>query len=250
MAGGYVPQPQGIEALVAQFRKTDKELAILRKMITGFGLTVDPQGNLIYDGSGKNIIIKGGSNLDIQDDGSANVDGSMDVGGTLTVTGNALFQGSLAVPNGSIDNPALAHPITPQISYADNNGAAMPGTIGADLASGTLAIPAGFSQVATLCTITVGTTRSSSTPDGFAIQAWTEMQEDPANWYWVSSTVSTMCPGNGYTSFTISGVGLYSDIPSGWHLKYGAWVAANSSGGGWATSATNAHASLLALFFR
>lgn len=78
-------------------------------------------------------------------DGSETVNGTLDVAGTLDVTGDTVIGGTLSLPNGIVDNAALASPVKPQAVYFSAQGFAL-STGGATLASSTITVPAGFTS--------------------------------------------------------------------------------------------------------
>lgn len=78
--------------------------------------------------------------------GTVSTTGAMSVGGTMVVTGNATFQGNLAVPNGSIDNAALASPLV-IVAAAPATGSGWAVSTGMEAkASSSIPVPAGFSR--------------------------------------------------------------------------------------------------------
>lgn len=83
MAGGYQHQPQGVEAMVARFRAIEAAIENLRKAITGIGLNVDANGQLIFTG------------VTLDADG-------ITVPGNLHVTGTATLDGDLTAGSGSV----------------------------------------------------------------------------------------------------------------------------------------------------
>ena len=81
-----------------------------------------------------------------------NVTGTETVTGTLNVTGNMVVGGTLSLPNGIINNAALANPVAFGVMNATVvHGLTFTATAGV-MASGTIAIPSGFSQAAVLAT--------------------------------------------------------------------------------------------------
>lgn len=68
------------------------------------------------------------------------------VEGTLDVTGDAVFSGDLAVPNGSITNDALANPVAPQEFGASAVGWSAPASTWTTVASASLTVPVGFTR--------------------------------------------------------------------------------------------------------
>lgn len=107
--------------------------------------------------------------------GSLDVTGPMTVGGTMVVTGNATFQGNLAVPNGSIDNAALASPLVIVAAAPATVGGWAVSTASTAMAASSIPIPAGFSRA--------------------TVTAWANMHfmDSSPNGGWVRATIN----GNG-----------------------------------------------------
>lgn len=78
--------------------------------------------------------------------------------GTLRVTGDTVIEGDLSVPNGSIDNAALANPVIGTTGTASTGtGVALPSSL-ADFAVVTFTVPAGFTRAVVLGVTTVTVT--------------------------------------------------------------------------------------------
>jgi len=75
------------------------------------------------------------------------VDGELDVTGTLNVTGNTVIGGTLSLPNGIVDNAALANPVKVQSIYNTASNFAL-STLSATKVSLTITVPAGFTTAA------------------------------------------------------------------------------------------------------
>jgi len=76
---------------------------------------------------------------------SVTAEDEVTVDGSLIVTGPMAVGGTLSLPAGIIDNDALANPVVFDAGYANADGFTT-STTAADLASFTVAVPAGFTQ--------------------------------------------------------------------------------------------------------
>ncbi|MFB9956981.1 hypothetical protein [Cellulomonas denverensis] len=99
--------------------------------------------------------------------------GTANIGGAMNVTGNAVFSGDLAVPNGSITNAALSNPVTSAIAapgtamgWIVNGGSGVFQT----KASTTIAVPSGYSQALVFASASV-TYQSPTSSNRFDIRA-------------------------------------------------------------------------------
>lgn len=92
-------------------------------------------------------LVPGPNALTVQ--GNLNVTGTENVSGTLNVTGPMTVGGTLSLPNGIINNAALANPVIPVSAFANNSG---------------YVLPAGFAnrvtQAAVSFTVPTGSTRA------------------------------------------------------------------------------------------
>jgi len=102
-------------------------------------------------------------------EGVTTVDGELDVAGTLNVTGNTVIGGTLSLPNGIVDNAALANPVIPQaVSFS---GAGSLTTAYSTATSVTVTVPAGFTSAVVTASGSVvgnnpGTTGGADTVGG------------------------------------------------------------------------------------
>jgi len=83
------------------------------------------------------------------------VHGTADFDGDTTIGGNAAITGTLSLPNGIINNDALANPIKVQSIQLDVSNFAVT-TSWATLVSSTITVPAGFTSAAVTVTGQVG----------------------------------------------------------------------------------------------
>lgn len=74
------------------------------------------------------------------------VDSSLDVAGDLNVSGNTAITGTLSLPNGIIDNDALAHPLGMGSDFAVTTGFSLPNAW-TSYATTSITIPAGFTRM-------------------------------------------------------------------------------------------------------
>lgn len=108
--------------------------------------------------------------------GALDVDGPMNVDGTMTVDGDATFGGAMAItgtlslPAGIIDNEALAAPVRAGQATAQQSGFGTTLT-DANVAVGTIAIPAGFTQALVMVVVTAGVVNSAPDADYLYLSA-------------------------------------------------------------------------------
>jgi hypothetical protein len=174
MAGGYNWQPPYEQMLMAEIRKLQNQIDALRQSVTGFGLQIDPQGDLIFDGSRGDLDITNGGNLNVDGNlavggtetvtGNLVVSGTETVGGTLHVTGNTVIDGTLALPAGIIGNDALANPVRPATAHNDAAGYSLT-TTATEKARVTISVPSGFSQALVMGSINATAKNTSAAQD-------------------------------------------------------------------------------------
>lgn len=243
MAGSFAHQPQGIQAIVAQFKALKKGQDDLRRMITGLGIQVDPDGNVIMGKPGRNIIVKGGSSINVEDDGNLNVDGNAVIDGTLNVTGSTVIGGTLSLPAGIIGNDALANP-TAFGNYSGDTNSTTLTVAGSDIHTGTITVPAGFTRAQVVCLVSVGNGRDVSVPGmPFYAQSWI------AGVGGVSGpTIAATCQGGASMSITTMTSAFVTGLSGGGHVTFGVWAAADGSG--WSPGEANGHVAAAATFLR
>lgn len=199
MAGGYAAQPQGIQAIVALIKDINKRIDDVNKRVTGLGIQIDPDGNIIMGTSGSNIIVKGGSSINVEDDGNLNVDGDITVGGTAsfggttTIGGNAAITGTLSLPAGIISNAALTSPVSPATAHSDAKGFAVPvGSPFVTACSTTVTPPAGFTRAVISASASLSAYNSTASADflyvgikvaGIAAPGWSPNTTVPSHAY-------------------------------------------------------------------
>lgn len=83
--------------------------------------------------------------LSVPGPGVTQVDGTLNVVGSETVSGNLTVSGTLVLPNASVNNAALASPVTGGSSSASTTGFALSTTL-TELAGIDITVPAGFTQ--------------------------------------------------------------------------------------------------------
>lgn len=185
-----------LEALERRMRASETAPRASATGIGFGGLKVNDGGNITVNDGGDILINDGGelfvdgvakfnSNTTIGGtlvvSGATTINGTLAVGATSTFGGNSTFNGSvvingnLSVPNGSIDNAALASPLVivgaPPVT---TGGWAVSSAFGA-MASSSIAVPAGFSRA--------------------TVVAWANMHfmDSSPNGGWVRATIA----GNG-----------------------------------------------------
>lgn len=224
MGGGYSHQTKGTpQALAAEIRKLQTDLAALRRGLANLGIQIDTVDNELVIGAGRSLI----------------VNGSETVGGTLTVTGNTLIEGNLSVPNGSITNAFLQNPTSPAVASAVINSTNLT-VAGANLATCTISVPSGFSQAQVLCIATVGNTRTLGAGGApFYAQAW------------IGSTISAVygetCADGSSDLITVAWAADLTGVSG--TIQAGAWGAVDTTTG-WTSGTANAHSVVQVTFLR
>lgn len=233
MAGGYEFQPPYQQMLAAELRKLQNQIDALRAALAGLGIQIDPNGNLIFDGSR--------GDLNITNGGTLNVDGNANVGGTLEVTGNTIIGGTLSLPAGIIGNAALANPSAFDVNWADLNSTNLT-VAGAYLASMSIPVPSGFTRALVVCNGTVGNTRNVSAGGApFYVAAIIGAT--------AAATIATTCPDGGSASLTSMWVASLTGLTSGGSISASVWAAVDSTSG-WTAGTANAHTVAYATFLR
>ncbi|WP_284984312.1 hypothetical protein [Arthrobacter sp. efr-133-TYG-118] len=158
------------------------------------GLSTDINGLHLFNPSG------------VEDITLATADGSANFNGNVNINGN------LSVPNGSISNTALQNPAsTGQLSAAATNFA-IP-TTPTTVASGTISIPAGYTQAVVTLNVSAGAVNSTASADFLYIQA--VINGSAANtmpgyagptggWAWAGSTKTAVLTGLSGGSISLS----------------------------------------------
>ncbi len=95
-------------------------------------------------------------------DGTFESTGAANIGGTMNVTGDAVFSGNLAVPNGSITNDALENPVRFFADFSDVGSPINLANTESELTRLTFAVPAGFTEVFVVGYGSVGVVNPSS----------------------------------------------------------------------------------------
>lgn len=224
MAGGYEHQPQGMDGFIKMLRDMQKQIDAQRRALAGLGIQIDSDGNLIFDGSRGDLNITGGGNL--------NVSGDETVSGTLNVTGDTVIGGTLSLPNGIIDNDALANPIVPTRLVASANTYALPvitnfavgGTARATL---TFTVPTGFTQALIIATANDAGHNSSGGDDFLYSFILVSGTGGSAN-----VSPSATVPNGKYGASTVSAVNLITGLTGGATVtvaskpgtNFGAWA--------------------------
>lgn len=96
-------------------------------------------------------------------EGDTDIDGNTTIGGTLVVSADATFNGDLSVPNGSINNDALASPVTGAVASPGSASGFGFSTSFAAKASTSIAVPSGFTRAVVIAT--GGVTGTDSAPN-------------------------------------------------------------------------------------
>jgi len=139
--------PQGEDAWVRRVQELEAKIQRL-EAANVFGLTgIRPKD--------------GGTDLD----GFVNVNGRMDVSGDATFTGDMTIGGNLSLPNGSINNAALAAPVYPAVYHADIQNISITSGPNVEILGADVAVPAGYTQALVSLTITMNMTNNSASTD-------------------------------------------------------------------------------------
>lgn len=158
----------------------------------------------------------------------------------LRVLGSLIVEGNLSVPNGSIDNAALANPITPAYGYATASGYSIPVGQGNRVtrASFSLTVPSGFTKALITATSQDSAQNSTASPD--YLNSYVLIGAGGAYAYCGSPTAPA-----GYTTVSLATMtslmtgltgGQTITIASQPYTTYAAW--ATASGNGTIVSAT------------
>lgn len=156
------------------------------------------------------------------------VEGDLSATGTMTVTGDATFEGNLAVPNGSITNDALQNPVEIASQSTSNTGMAIPATA-TELVSYTFAVPPGFSQATFFITGAGRCTNSTSGPQYFFGQTHAEA----SNGNWAQGGTQQVTLNASYQGTIAAPLSSTIEVDSGGTLRV--WVEA------WGSAAMAAH---------
>lgn len=237
MGGGYTHQTKGTPgALAAEVNKMKVEIDALRRAIANLGIQIDPVGGRLVIAAGRSLEVDGsetvGGSLTVS--GSETISGSLDVTGPATFGGNLDVAGTLSLPNGIINNDALANPIASGIADGDQSGYTF--TASNTAFSQSLAVPSGFS---TALVLAIATTGMSSTQNSvFSARATIAGATGP--------TINAECAANSAMSVTAA----YGTIVTG--LNGGSiQVTANGSTTGICSAGSgNLHITATAIFLR
>jgi len=119
---------------------------------------LSPAGIRAIDGG---IVVEG--SMDVQ--GAESVSGTLDVSGKATFTGDMRVEGTLSLPNGIIDNAALADPLVPFAFHADAQNFALGNGDNLPIVSVTVPVPAGFTRAVVNATANLSAANSTGATD-------------------------------------------------------------------------------------
>lgn len=239
MGHGYTYQPRtAYEGLAATLRTHDQALTRLQGAMANFGLSLDPTGNLVFDSPGHDLIIKGGSNVDIQDDGM------LTVAGDATFSGDVDIEGTLALPANSIQDDWLTNPQHSENYSGDTNTFTLT-VAGSDVHSGSATVPTGFTRAEVICIGTVGNSRTSGAGGApFYAEAWVDGTGGEE-----SAVIGDTCVDGGSHSITVAISALLTGLTGGGTITFGVWGAVDSLTG-WPSGAANGHVTAAITFLR
>jgi len=100
------------------------------------------------------------------------VDGTLNVVGNLNVTGPMVVGGTLSLPNGIVDNAALASPVVPQGIYAISSTGFALSTTPVTLETVTITVPAGFTSAVVFCASRVYATNPNASDDYLYVRTY------------------------------------------------------------------------------
>lgn len=261
MTDGYGHKPQGMQAIAARFKAIEAEQRALRRALTGLGLSIDPDGNLTFK-TGKTLILADGSSLDIQDGGSASVDGPLTLNGTLTANNGTLLSGNfvhgsagwrlqptgnveinnLTLRGGIIGDDALANPIAFGYHEGHTDGQSLT-VAGSNLHTGTITVPAGFSQAVVHATTTVGGTANA--PDNL----YGGPTVNGVSGQTIAARAGAIADDIWAQSVTMSQALRLTGLSGGGVITVQAWGAVDTAAN-WFANLANGHVSAIAVFAR
>lgn len=237
-------ESDGIRRLVGKMQEgAQRSREQTRSLLRTAGILLSEAGMRIQ----RNLTVEG----DFESTGSTAIQGNTRIGGTLDVDatsvfdGDSTFQGSvviegdLAVPNGSIDNAALASPVTAAIGSGSGSGFGV-GTGPALVAVGSIPVPAGYSQA--LVVATSGVTAVSASAEATQVYAATEIGGAGGAELWV------LTDGAAYTATVTTAHARTLTGLNGGAISIGARVRSTRAWAG--HPANSAVVSASALFFR
>ncbi len=176
-----------------------------------------------------------------------NVTGTETVTGTLDVTGNAIIGGTLSLPNGIINNAALASPVTANASFADTNSTNLT-VAGIYFATASVTVPTGFTSALVTCYANVGDSRTSGAgPASFVMAAW--IGDPTVATATGSATISATCADGGGASTMAVWTRYLTGLTAGTAIQAGAWGEVLSTAG-WVSGAANGHTVIQVIFLR
>ncbi|MBZ2197281.1 hypothetical protein [Occultella gossypii] len=149
--GGRRNDESGYGRLLNIIRAQEDRIAALERgaPLRAAGIGMSPEGMVIGSSLGVtgDLDVSGGADFtgDTTIGGTLGVSGDATFSGDTTIGGNAAITGTLSLPNGIIDNDALASPVEFDRSGGGSSGFVVP-TTRTLVASITLDVPAGYSR--------------------------------------------------------------------------------------------------------
>jgi len=126
-------------------RDLQKRLAAVERgaPLRAAGIGVNEDGMVV----GSSLGVTGDLNVsgDAAFSGDLDVSGDAEFSGDTIIGGNAAITGTLSLPNGIINNDALANPIAFGSGFADNDGFSL-AAAGANVCSFNMVVPAGYTK--------------------------------------------------------------------------------------------------------
>lgn len=133
-----MPAPKDFDEMWAWLKREIKK-AKEGSSFSGTGMHPNGQGGIDSDNFDPT------HGFSFKDIGDAEFNGNVDIGGTLNVTGNTVIGGTLSLPEGIVDNDALANPLQPATAHADAQNFSA-STSWQTIMTVNVTVPAGFTR--------------------------------------------------------------------------------------------------------
>lgn len=132
------------------------------------------------------------------DSSTVSPNGKLTIAGSLEVTGNTIIDGTLSLPNASVNDDALANPVS-FVVVDTTGGADMPVGPAADVLTQTIPVPAGFSKAFIQVTGTSGLIPNGSSPNNLGGYVYCSQDAIQSN----EQTVAVAASAFGFTMSTL-----------------------------------------------
>lgn len=229
------PRPDGLSELLRRIedieRKQSMDMASVQQsiahLLSNAGLSVAANTLTV----GGNLNVTGTETVG----GNLNVTGTENVSGALNVTGPMTVGGTLSLPNGIINNDALASPVSPDWGFASASNYPLPAGQANRVtrASFTLTVPAGYTKA--LIQAWAQDTGVNSTGTFDYLQSYVSIGGGSGRWAWCPSPTTpagystTSLATSTYLMTGLTG-GQTITIASQPYTTNAGWVAATGNG--------------------